>query len=203
MMERFDALLNYWFGDERNEFTVPKEVLQKWFASTSEDDLYIKSEFGADLEKAVNGEYEYWRAEPRSCLALAILCDQFPRQIYRKEAGSFTHDLYCQSVVLDALQKGFDQKVRPIERVFYYMPLEHAESLDIQDMCVQKFQSLLHDAPKENNEQYMSFYNYSLRHKDMIERFGRFPYRNEILGRDSSPEELAYLKEPGSSFIKK
>ena len=120
--------------------------------------------------------------------------------MYRDTAQAFAYDGLARTWCTEGLAIGIDQELRPIERVFFYLPLEHAESLEDQDRCVALFERLLQDVPPGQRPVFEGFYDFALRHRVIIERFGRYPHRNAILGRPSSPEEAAFLQEKGSSF---
>jgi uncharacterized protein (DUF924 family) len=133
-------------------------------------------------------------------LALILLTDQFPRNIYRGQARSFGFDGLALRWALDGLDLGIDRQLRPIQRVFFYLPLEHSESIAHQDRSLDLYQQLLNDVPEEQKETFTGFRNFAIRHRDIIARFGRFPHRNAILDRVSTDEETAFLKTAGSSF---
>lgn len=133
-------------------------------------------------------------------LAKIILLDQFPRNMYRGTAAAFAHDLVAQHLTMSALTAGDEELLRPIERVFLYMPFEHAEELALQDLSVRRFEKLLSDAKAEELNLFKGYVDFAIRHRDIIDRFGRFPHRNQMLGRQSTEDEIQFLKEPGSSF---
>ncbi|MBF8302770.1 MAG: hypothetical protein HW396_1051, partial [Candidatus Dadabacteria bacterium] len=154
------------------------------------------------LELAVGGKLKSWENTPRGTLALIILLDQFSRNIYRGTAKAFSQDSLALYVCLRGIEKGFDKRLHPVERLFLYMPLEHSEDLEMQKKSVEYFSMLekLFPAPPSLASMVSEFKKYAGMHYVIIERFGRFPHRNEILGRKSTPEEIEFLKQPGSSF---
>ena len=145
--------------------------------------------------KAINGELDHWQSSPRSTLALIIIFDQFSRNIYRNKPEAFAQDNAALDLCLDGLDVEKDQHLSLIERVFYYLPLEHSENLTMQINSVRAFESLLDLALPETRPIFQNFYNHAITHYETIERFGRFPYRNLTLNRESTPEEIKYLNE--------
>src|SRR5690606_32287203 len=137
---------------------------------------------------------------PQGRLALIILLDQFPRNMYRETPQAFAFDAKARALTLEGLQAGDDQALRPIERVFFYLPLEHAEDLALQHRCVELFETLAASLPEETRKSFDGFTDFARKHRVIVERFGRFPHRNAILGRESTDEEIAFLRTPGSSF---
>jgi uncharacterized protein (DUF924 family) len=135
-----------------------------------------------------------WESKPADCLALVLLLDQFPRNMFRGTAQAFATDPIALRVARSAVADGLDQKMRPLERMFAYLPFEHAESLEMQEKGCELMEALAQFPETED------VYRYAVLHRDIIARFGRFPHRNAALGRDSTREEEAFLKEPGSSF---
>jgi len=152
------------------------------------------------LRAAASGELDDWASEPKSLLALILLTDQFPRNIYRESARAFAFDAKALAWCLEGMASGLHLALRPIQRVFFYLPLEHTESLAYQERSVRLFKKLLDSVSADQKPAFASFFDFAVHHRNIIARFGRFPHRNKILGRSSTPEELAFLAEPGSSF---
>ncbi len=194
-----NEILRYWFGDKAAFHDGPGRF-PLWFGKSPETDREIRKRFGKDLERAGREELEDWKKEPESCLALIVLLDQFPRNIFRGSPKAFAFDEKVRQICRDGLERGFDSELPIFGRLFFYLPLEHSESLDDQERSVALFGALLNDAPTEKTNSFRLVYEYALRHREIIARFGRFPHRNEVLGRPSTPGELEFLKEPGSSF---
>jgi len=166
-------------------------------------DQLIKTRFEETVLAASNNELDHWAEAADGLLALILLLDQFPRNIYRGTEQAFAFDELAQQCCHLGLAQGFDQALTPLQRVFFYLPLEHAEDIDDQEHALQLFRALAKQAGKDTPESKSTFDEYALfcqRHHAVIARFGRFPHRNTILGRDSSAEEIAFLKEPNSSF---
>ncbi len=192
-------VLDYWFGD-LNEDPQAQKKQPLWFNSSEKTDDEIREMFGENVARAHEGDYQELRKSPRNQLALIILLDQFTRNIYRGTPQAFASDPRALHYALDLIASGQHKKLSPIERVFVYLPLEHTEDLSMQEQCAKLYDELRNDVDEENRSLFDVFYDYAIRHKVIIERFGRFPHRNEILGRESTPEEIEFLKQPGSSF---
>jgi uncharacterized protein (DUF924 family) len=193
----YQEVLDFWFGLEGDrEYGKPRS---QWFTPNSEFDQHLRLNFLPHYHLAAARELDSWRQEPRSCLALIILLDQFPRNAFRGTPQAFATDSLALEVADGAIEQGFDQQLLPVQRWFVYLPLEHDENLVNQERSVQLF-ATLKDHP-DSSEPYQSEpYQYALRHRDVIAKFGRFPHRNEILARESTPEEIEFLQQPGSSF---
>lgn len=169
-----NEIIDFWFSDEMSSH---------WFSSTAEIDRHIQQRFEAVWQAASRRELDHWMSNADNCLALIIVLDQFPLNMYRGEARSFETESQAIDTTLYGIEKGYDQQLTKPQLAFFYMPLMHSESLDIQDISVEKY-SL---ASLEFN------LRFAKHHRELVARFGRFPHRNKILGRDSSPDELEYL----------
>lgn len=195
---RITDILNFWFGYLSAPDYFPREKFPMWFSSTPEIDRQIRSNFLQDVIHAERGDYNRWRETPQGRLALILLTDQFPRHIYRNQPQSFMLDRMARALVLEGLQKGDDKQLYPIERAFFYLPLEHSEDLDMQDLSVRSYQQLEEQSPQEIRPVMQNFLEYANKHREQIAHFGRFPHRNAILGRESTPEEIIFLTQPRS-----
>jgi uncharacterized protein (DUF924 family) len=195
-----EAVLEFWFGTNPDDAVVAKEKSALWWSKNPQMDDEIRQRFETLVKKADAGELADWQATAQGRLALILLTDQFPRSIYRDAAKAFAYDAKALAWCQDGLQQGLDRKLRPIERVFFYLPLEHSEELDHQEQAVKQFRELLDQAGTEQKEVFAEYLKFAISHRDIIARFRRFPHRNKILGRESTPEELAFLNRPGSSF---
>ncbi|WP_394822608.1 DUF924 family protein [Pendulispora albinea] len=191
-MVSFEEVLTFWFGTV--DLTKQLSPRRGWFAKDPEFDRTIQERFGALLEPAAAGELDAWRKTPPSCLALILLLDQFSRNIYRGTARAFAYDPSALQHALYALDHGYDREVAPVARWFFYLPLEHCESLERQRDALARFKSL------QGTPGFAQSVVSAEKHLAIIERFGRFPHRNAILGRESTPEEIEFLKEDGSAF---
>ncbi len=188
-MNEIDRILDYWFGAPgSDEHGTDREM---WFSGGPEIDAEISKRFGALHQRAAAGELDRWRDEARACLALILLLDQFPRNMFRGESQSFTTDGMAVEIARHAVVQGYDRGLDLSSQQFYYLPFEHSEDLADQRRSVELFRA---GAAAENKEMHIG---YAVRHLEIIERFGRFPHRNAILGRHSTPEELKFLADGG------
>jgi uncharacterized protein (DUF924 family) len=187
-----DELLNFWFGIPSDPSYGSYRPI--WFEVNPELDKEMSDRFLADYQAAARGKLDAWKETPVGCLALILLLDQIPRNIFRGTPQVFVTDPQALALAKYAVAKGFDSQLLPIQRWFIYLPLEHSEDLADQRQCVDLFTQL-----PESPEKPMGV-EFARRHCQIIERFGRFPHRNHILGRETTPEEAEFLKEPGSSF---
>jgi uncharacterized protein (DUF924 family) len=157
-------------------------------------DREIRERFAALWEAAAGGGLRSWQSTPLAALALVLVLDQFPRNLFRGTARAFASDALALEAARTMVDRRFDALLRPVERVFVYLPFEHAEDLGSQRRAVELFSAV------EGGVLDGSYADYARRHCDVIARFGRFPHRNELLGRASTPEEIEFLKQPGSRF---
>lgn len=200
-MERSEQILEFWFGPLSDDgWGFERKRLDYWFNGGPAVDAELRERFGDDLAAAERGELDPWAETPRGRLALVIILDQFSRNIHRGKPEAWDNDPKTARLVVDAVEKGMDRRLAPIERSFFYLPLEHAEDRELQRRAVELYGALAKEAPPEWKENYDSFLDYAVRHQVIIERFGRFPHRNAILGRETTEEEAAFLLTPGSSF---
>lgn len=198
---RHEEILTFWFGPPGGDgWDFSQERVELWFGRSEATDELVRERFAADTLAASRGALDEWAQTPRGRLTLLILLDQFPRHLHRGKPGAFAQDPKAQGLVLEGLELGHHLELRPIERSFFYLPLEHAEDLALQDRSVALYQELADAAPEAVRPKYLSFLDYAERHQVIIARFGRFPHRNAFLGRESTPEEAAFLLEPNSSF---
>ncbi len=197
---RCRAVLEFWFGGALEDGSVIAEKGRSWFHGGDAVDAEIRARFGALHEEAAVGKLDGWLVAPRGRLGLIILIDQFSRNLYRGDARAFAHDSLALGWCREGLAADEDRRLRPIERVFFYLPLEHSEALADQEQAVALFTALRAEVGVALAKPFDEFLSFAGRHRDIIARFGRFPHRNAILGRVSTAEELAFLKQPGSSF---
>ena len=197
---KVEAVLEFWFGSNPDDAAIAKEKSALWWSKNPQVDDEIRGRFEGLVAKAAAGELSYWEATPTGRLALILLTDQFPRNIYRDSPRAFAYDAKALAWCLDGIEQHVDRKLRPIERVFLYLPLEHAESLEHQDKSVKHFGELVSIVDEPDKAVFKEYLDFAIRHRDIIARFGRFPHRNKILGRQFTAEEIAFLNEPGSSF---
>ncbi len=194
-MVSIDQVLEFWFGEFDAGGQVSDETKQRWFKKSEAFDAKIRDIFEATCEQASRGELNDWASRARGRLALIIVLDQFPRNIYRDSPQAFASDPQAVELALDGIACGHDLTLPPSMRIFLYMPLMHAEDLALQNRGVEVFEGLANEFPPAATNA-----EYARRHRDVIADWGRFPHRNHILGRETTAEEAAFLKTPGSSF---
>lgn len=200
-MQPWQPLLDFWFGDEADDVLRATRQAPLWWGKSSETDALLAKQFGAQAEAAANGELADWADLHHGRLALILLLDQLPRNIHRGTPAAFAQDPLARDLCLKGLSIGADKSLSPLERVFFYLPLEHAESREQQVRSVALFEALAAEqAGTLAQATFAGFADFARRHQVIIERFGRFPHRNDILGRTSTPEEAAFLQQPGSGF---
>ncbi len=180
--------MDFWFGGGES----PQQQAQK--------DAMIAAQFADLVALAANGSLASWADSPRRRLSLIVLLDQFPRNLFRGTARAFTYDEQALELSLSGMQSAADGALTVIERMFFYMPLQHSEQPDVQDESVAAYRRLLAEAPEELRSTFESTLGFATEHRQIIRRFGRFPSRNRALGRVSTPDERAYLESGGSGF---
>ncbi|EPX9364652.1 DUF924 family protein [Aeromonas sp. FDAARGOS 1416] len=200
-MQPWQPLLDLWFGDEADDVLRATRQAPLWWGKSSETDALLASRFGELAEAAAKGSLAHWADTPSGRLALILLLDQLPRNIHRGTPAAFAQDPLARDLCLKGLSIGADKSLSPLEQVFFYLPLEHAESREQQARSVALFETLAAEqAGTPAQATFAGFADFARRHQVIIERFGRFPHRNDILGRTSTPEEAAFLQQPGSGF---
>jgi uncharacterized protein (DUF924 family) len=199
-MESSATIRTYWFGRQPDDLAVIAECSHRWWSKNETVDLDIKQRFEGVMLLTQERALDHWASSPQGLLALILLTDQFPRNVYRNSGKAFSFDPLARAWCEAGLQSGADLELHPIERVFFYLPLEHSESLADQERSVDLYEKLIAGLDARQRPEFEGFLWFAKRHQEIIQRFGRFPHRNQILGRASSPEELAFLKEKGSSF---
>jgi uncharacterized protein (DUF924 family) len=187
-----DEVLAFWFG--REDEPGYGEFREAWFRKDPEFDQQVQERFGPLYERAAASELDGWREEARSCLALVICLDQFPRNMFRGDGRTHATDDKALETARYALERALDRELPTFQRVFVYMPFMHSESVEDQRRSVELFGRL---AEKPGAPDLTS---YAVGHMEIVERFGRFPHRNVILGRETTPEEAEFLQGPDSSF---
>lgn len=200
MTERIEDILNFWFGELNELGCASPNQRQLWWSKSEEIDSTIRAQFLADYESIVSGDREAWRNTARGALAYIITLDQFSRNMFRGTPKMFAADPLAREVCCEGLDAGFDRELGFDERVFFYLPLEHSEAHLDHEKCHELFTGLCDEAPEELKKDAENYLDFAKRHRVIIDRFGRYPHRNETLGRASTPEELEFLKEPGSAF---
>ena len=199
-METPDSVREYWFGSTLDDAAIAAERASFWWSKNPEVDDAIRRRFENYVIKAASEDLTDWTSNPQGRLALILLTDQFPRNIFRDSPKAFAFDSHALALCRDGLDTGCDLELRPIERVFFYLPLEHSELLTNQEQSVSLFEKLVHAIGANQKPPFEEYLDFAVRHRDIIKRFGRFPHRNKVLGRVSTPEELSFLEQSGSSF---
>jgi uncharacterized protein (DUF924 family) len=192
--------MDFWFGTSTDDAETAVLQAPLWWQKVDASDREITARFADTLRRAAAGELDDWRRHPRGGLALIIVLDQFSRMVHRGTPQAFTQDERALDLCVRGLDAGEDHPLRPIERVFFYLPLMHAESLPMQRRSVERFRQLHDEVPPSWQPVFAPFSHYAERHLAIIAEFGRFPHRNAILGRESTPAEIEFSKQAGSSF---
>jgi uncharacterized protein (DUF924 family) len=191
-----DDVLSFWFDAPASAGFG--RFRDQWFQKDDRFDADIRDRFGVTVVAAREGELAGWVADPRGALALTIVLDQFPRNLFRGSVGAFAGDPIARTTVRRAIDRGFDRLFPPVPRMFFYLPFEHSENLADQRRSIALFFGMVRDFDDPALIERIRFA--VLRHAEIVERFGRFPHRNVALGRTTSPEEARFLTEPRSSF---
>lgn len=192
-LPKAQTVLDFWFGAPGSpEHGKPREC---WFRKDLDFDAAIRARFGSVVNEALAGGLVDWAGDPRTALALLLLLDQFPRNLFRQSAEAFAGDPRARLLAREMVAARWDEGLLPVERVFVYLPFEHSEDLADQDRAVALFAALAKAQPG-----FAGFLDFAERHREVIGRFGRFPHRNAALGRASTPAEALYLAQPGSGF---
>lgn len=196
MDEIVARLLDEWFGPARRDPSRATAHAGFWFSADSDRDEALRRRYGALAKQATSGGLLDWQDHPESRLALILLLDQLPRNLYRGTPRAFASDHRALALALAGTADGMAYELDPVEQAFFYMPLQHAEDRATQRLSVRQFRGLVERNP-EHAEVFQWFLNYAEEHRDIVERFGRFPHRNAILGRHTTPAERAFLEAGG------
>ncbi len=187
-----DDVLNFWFGSPGGpEFGRPRA---EWWKKDAAFDAQVRARFGRLVERALAGELDDWRGRPKGALAYVVTLDQFPRNVFRASPRAFAGDARALGAAGEAVARGFDSALLPVQRGIFYLPFMHSERLADQRRSLELYAALAGAAPDVDQR------SFAKSHFDIVARFGRFPHRNVALGRASTPEELRFLETPGSSF---
>jgi uncharacterized protein (DUF924 family) len=205
----------FWFGKSltgavRGQGELASQALalnrraSLWFEPNpqllGQQDELIRSQFQELVERAGRGELAGWADSPRRRLSLIIVLDQFPRHIYRGTPQAFAFDPEALNLTLSGMQSAADGALNLIERLFFYMPLQHTESTEVQDESVSVYRRLVAESPAELRSTFEGALEWAEKHRTLIRQFSRFPHRNRVLGRENTPDETAYLKKSGETF---
>lgn len=191
---RINDILVFWFGEVRDDPVYYRERARMWFGHDPRFDREIRARFFSDYRRAAERQLPEWIRTPRGGLALILLLDQFPRNMFRGQPCAFATDPLALETAESLMHHRFDRRLLPVERLFVYLPFVHSENLEHQQRSVALCTALAQERP------WLDALSYAVRHLEIISRFGRFPHRNAILGRVSTPEEIEFLRQPGSSF---
>ena len=203
---RAQDVLDFWFGADPMAPDQLSQRMRLWFGGDEPPEIRalrdesLTARFGALALAAAAGHLDAWVSSPHRLLALVLLLDQFPRSIHRGTAAAFAQDERALELVMAGLQTGADATLTPIQRVFFYMPMQHSESPDIQEESVAAFRRLALEAPLEQRSLFQNCLKFAQLHQRIVARFGRFPHRNAVLGRQGSPAEEAFLRDETMRF---
>lgn len=192
-LQPYEEILTYWFGEGEPNSNQLEERITLWFEAGPDIDAEISTKFGGAIRDATAGRLDGWKETARGRLALILLLDQFTRHVHRGNKGAFSCDDLALSLCLSGIETELDRDLSIIERAFFYMPMQHAEDLSIQDTGVQIFQKLLDTSPTDIGPHISRFFMSARSHRNIIAQFGRFPHRNRPLGRKCTVDESEYL----------
>ena len=192
---RIDAVLSFWFKQQSLSAPQVDRRMDVWFGEDTAFDAQIKAEFSGDVARASEGKLDHWAKQPRGRLALILLLDQFRRNIYRSTRDAFAMDRKALQLCVQGAMEKKDRGLDPIEKVFFYMPLQHAESAKVQAKSCELFNKLAEAVSPTYRETFMTIAQFAELHRDIVDQFGRFPHRNKLLGRKNTPEEEEYLAD--------
>lgn len=193
-------ILNFWFGPLDPEGWASQPYIRRWFKKDPDFDHELRETFLATHAWVHAQDVAPWQDLPQTRMAYIVLLDQMSRNMFRGQPGMFESDPLALAASQAMITQGWDTKLPPSQRVFAYMPLMHAESLPDQEQCVASFAKMLQELDSDKKAPIESNLHFAKQHRDIIARFGRFPHRNAILGRSTTPEEAEFLTQPGSSF---
>ncbi len=197
---RIDAILSFWFKEQA--LTAPQidQRMDIWFGEDPVFDHEIEKEFADDIDRACKGELDHWGDDPRGRLALILLIDQFRRNIHRNTADAFSKDRLALKLCVEGAMHKKDKGLSPIQKVFFYMPLQHAESRKVQAKSVELYNRLAETVSPTYRETFATVAQFAELHKDIIDQYGRFPHRNKLLNRENTPQEAEYLAGDSPDF---
>ena len=198
--EKINSVLEFWFGKGQTTTEIADQKTVLWWSKDQRIDQEITDRFLIVSKAAASGELKSWADSPHGLLALIICTDQFPRNIYRNTSQAFAQDLLALKYAKKCVDSDAAAQLKPIERAFAYLPFEHSEDIAEQQRSVALYLALAKSAAPDEAKLFNGFSDFARKHHEIIQRFGRFPHRNQILGRHSSDEEQAFLEQPGSSF---
>jgi uncharacterized protein (DUF924 family) len=197
---RINAILAFWFKEHALSAPQIDRRMDTWFGEDPAFDEEIRARFADDVALACDGKLDHWAEEPHGRLALILLIDQFRRNIYRNTADAFSKDKLALKLCVEGAMEKKDKGLTPIQKVFFYMPLQHAESRKVQAKSVELYNRLAESVSPTYQETFLTVAQFAELHKDIIDQFGRFPHRNKLLNRKNTPEEDEYLAGDSPDF---
>lgn len=195
-----EEILTFWFGELDELGRASKACQDRWWSKDPALDAQIRQQFGATHTAAMRGELDSWLVNPRTRLAYIVILDQLSRNMFRETAAMFASDPLALRAALTGIDAGMHRQLKLDERGIFYMPLMHSEQLSEQERCVALFLELTNEVTGSARAAMLSRVGFAERHRDIVKKFGRFPHRNAVLGRESTPDEVEFLAGPGSSF---
>ncbi len=198
--EAAERVLDFWFGATDDDGMSSDEVAARWFGKAPSFDNSIRERFGDEHAAVMRGERDGWLASARGRLAYLIVLDQMSRNMFRDTPRMFASDELALAAALRGIELGMDRALSGDLRAFYYLPLMHSERVDVQQQCVDLFDTFTRESEGRVRERMAHSLKFAVAHRDIVAKWGRFPHRNTILGRESTPEEKLFLEQPGSSF---
>lgn len=199
-MHDVDTILSFWFGSLDADGKADPTHAARWWRKDDAFDREIRERFEATWQTTVTGEHESWLATPEGRLAYVIVLDQFPRNMFRGSAQAFASDARALATARQGVELGHDRKLHGEQRAFLYMPFMHSEALADQERCVELFRAFRDESSGSLRDTLDYNLEFAERHRVIVAQWGHFPHRNALLGRASTPEELAFLNTEGSSF---
>ena len=205
-MDNAHHVLDFWFGPRPLTSQRMDERMRFWFGGRDPQELLalkdreIEARFEPMMQRAAAGRLDAWADSPRRRLALILLLDQFPRNVHRGTSRAFATDQRAADLAFSGVHIGADATLDHVERIFFYMPLQHSESLDVQEESVAAYRRLAEEAPESLKRQFNITLGYAELHRDIIRRYGRFPHRNAVLNRSNTPDEFNYLRNSAERF---
>jgi len=199
-MTSFDEILEFWFVDTPVTVKQVDRLRSRWFGVDAKFDATVTKRFSEVLPQAQSGDLDEWCASARGRLALILILDQFSRSIHRGSSSAFAGDEKALKLCREGIAEGADRALPSVERAFFYLPLQHAEELSAQLAAVRLYDGLVADATEEFTSVLEQFAEEARAHREVINRFGRFPHRNELLRRELAPDEAQFLRGKGAKF---
>jgi len=195
-----ERVLSFWFGELDAEGLAHPDTQRRWFTKDEAFDAALRDNFLEDHRAIVGEEREHWLVDPRGRLAYVVVLDQFSRNMFRGTPQMFATDAQALRAAKGCIEKGADRPLAVAERQFMYMPFMHSEELADQDRCIELFEALRDEQTGRCRDSVENALRFAVMHRDIVAKFGRFPHRNAILGRASTPEEAQFLEGPNSGF---